>query len=85
MFNTEIEAWEYNDKILSYNREVCETVLIKLQYKIIITTSWYWMWEISYILIYGQCHFADYKPQHVRTVKCQGLFVDIWPPCPLDN
>lgn len=30
MFNTETEAWEYNDKILSYNREVCETVLIKL-------------------------------------------------------
>lgn len=29
MFNTETEAWEYNDKILSYNREVCETVLIK--------------------------------------------------------
>ena len=30
MFNTEAEAWEYNDKVLFYNREVCETVLIKL-------------------------------------------------------
>lgn len=77
MFNTETEAWEYNDKILSYNREVCETVLIKLTpRKLMQLLGTECGRDIIHPNIWINATFADYKPQHVRTVKYQGSFVE---------
>jgi len=77
MFNTETEAWEYNDKILSYNREVCETVLIKLTPRLLLQLIGTECGRnIIHPNIWINATFADYKPQHFRTVKCQGLFVE---------
>jgi len=77
MFNTETEAWEYNDKILSYNREVCETVLIKLTPRLLLQLLGTECGRnIIHPNIWINATFADYKPQHFRTVKYQGSFVE---------
>lgn len=78
MFNTETEAWEYNDKILSYNREVCETVLIKPTPRLLLQLLGTECGRnIIHPNIWVNATFADYQPNGAPYNSLGDVFDDL--------